>query len=85
MTEKTACEEPPLVENGTATLHSRAYYNGDKVTYDCQSGYDLRGPKEIICERGTWTRPPECVGRCAALAWIADRVKIPIRVLSPIT
>ncbi|XP_054432422.1 coagulation factor XIII B chain isoform X2 [Pteronotus mesoamericanus] len=57
---KTACEEPPLVENGAADLHSRVYYNGDRVTYSCQSGYHLRGPKEIICNHGNWTRPPEC-------------------------
>ncbi|XP_037006825.2 coagulation factor XIII B chain [Artibeus jamaicensis] len=61
VTEKTACGEPPSVENGAANLLSRVYYNGDKVTYSCQSGYDLRGPKEIICKGGTWTSPPECV------------------------
>ncbi|XP_036926432.1 coagulation factor XIII B chain isoform X1 [Sturnira hondurensis] len=61
VTEKTACGDPPRVENGAANFHSGVHYNGDKVTYGCQSGYDLRGPKEIICQRGTWTSPPECV------------------------
>lgn len=62
--ERMACEAPPLVENSAATLRSKVYYSGDKVTYRCESGYDLRGPKEITCKRGTWTLPPECVGAC---------------------
>ncbi|XP_045672608.1 coagulation factor XIII B chain isoform X1 [Phyllostomus hastatus] len=61
VTEKAACGQPPLVENGAANLRSGVYYSGDTVAYGCQSGYDLRGPKEITCTRGNWTRPPECV------------------------
>nr|XP_005540363.1 PREDICTED: coagulation factor XIII B chain isoform X1 [Macaca fascicularis] len=59
--ERVACEEPPFVENGAANLHSKIYYNGDKVTYACKSGYLLRGSNEITCNRGTWTLAPECV------------------------
>uniref|UniRef100_A0A2K5IAX4 Sushi domain-containing protein n=1 Tax=Colobus angolensis palliatus TaxID=336983 RepID=A0A2K5IAX4_COLAP len=43
--ERVACEEPPFIENGAANLHSKIYYNGDKVTYACKSGYLLRGLK----------------------------------------
>lgn len=60
--EKTACGDPPIIENGTANLDSTIYYNGDKVAYECKSGYHLRGSTEITCKRGKWTRPPECVG-----------------------
>ncbi|XP_015442945.1 coagulation factor XIII B chain isoform X1 [Pteropus alecto] len=59
--ERVACEAPPLVENSAANLRSEVYHSGDKVTYRCESGYHLRGPKEITCKRGTWTLPPECV------------------------
>uniref|UniRef100_A0A480NNG2 Coagulation factor XIII B chain isoform X1 n=1 Tax=Sus scrofa TaxID=9823 RepID=A0A480NNG2_PIG len=59
--ERTACKEPPFVENGTANPRSKLYYSGDKVTYTCESGYHLRGPGEIICTRGKWTLPPACV------------------------
>lgn len=58
---KTACEDPPSIENGAANLHSKNYYNGDKVTYDCEYGYHLLGSKEITCKHGKWTLPPECV------------------------
>ncbi|XP_077013419.1 coagulation factor XIII B chain isoform X1 [Tamandua tetradactyla] len=59
--EKIACEDPPLIENGAANLHSKIYYNGAKVTYGCESGYHLRGSNEITCKQGKWTLPPECV------------------------
>lgn len=60
--KKVACEEPPLVENGAVRLPSEGYHSGDRVAYVCSSGFFLRGPKEIICHRGRWTHPPECVG-----------------------
>ncbi|XP_007939370.1 coagulation factor XIII B chain [Orycteropus afer afer] len=59
--EKVICEEPPLIENGAANLHSKIYYNGDKVTYRCENGYHIRGSNEITCKHGKWTLPPECV------------------------
>uniref|UniRef100_A0A8C6RLJ7 Coagulation factor XIII, beta subunit n=1 Tax=Nannospalax galili TaxID=1026970 RepID=A0A8C6RLJ7_NANGA len=59
--EKVACEQPPTVQNGAANPHSEVYYNGDKVTYRCESGYHLRGSNEITCNRGQWTLAPECV------------------------
>lgn len=76
--ERTACKEPPFVENGTANPRSKLYYSGDKVTYTCESGYHLRGPGEITCTRGKWTLPPACVGMCAAfhLQSYARHVKI---------
>ncbi|XP_006892166.1 PREDICTED: coagulation factor XIII B chain [Elephantulus edwardii] len=60
--EKITCEEPPLIEHGAATIQAEIYYNGGKVTYRCENGYHMRGPNEIICQHGKWTRPPECVG-----------------------
>ncbi|XP_014445975.1 coagulation factor XIII B chain isoform X2 [Tupaia chinensis] len=59
--EKVACEDPPSIQNGAANPASRVYYSGDKVTYRCESGYQLRGSDEITCNRGKWPRPPECV------------------------
>ncbi|XP_048080961.1 coagulation factor XIII B chain isoform X4 [Ursus arctos] len=59
--EKTVCGDPPFIESGTANLNSTIFYNGDKVAYECKSGYHLRGSREITCKRGKWTRPPECV------------------------
>ncbi|XP_023564327.1 coagulation factor XIII B chain isoform X2 [Octodon degus] len=59
--EKVACEEPPVIVNGTANVRSGTYYNGDKVMYRCERGYRLRGSNEITCTHGKWTLPPECV------------------------
>lgn len=59
--EKIACEQPPSVENGAANPRSEIYYSGDKVTYRCERGYNLRGSSEITCNLGQWTLPPECV------------------------
>ncbi|XP_004610062.2 coagulation factor XIII B chain [Sorex araneus] len=55
------CERPPFIENGAPNLASENYYNGDRVTYRCERGYHLRGSREIMCHRGKWTLPPECV------------------------
>uniref|UniRef100_A0A8C8YLZ1 Coagulation factor XIII B chain n=1 Tax=Prolemur simus TaxID=1328070 RepID=A0A8C8YLZ1_PROSS len=59
--ERTACEEPPAIQNGAANLRSKVYHHGDRVTYGCDRGHYLRGSNEITCHRGKWTPPPECV------------------------
>ncbi|KAM7050350.1 coagulation factor XIII B chain isoform 1-T1 [Molossus nigricans] len=59
--QKVACEAPPPVQNGAVHLPSEAYRSGDRVTYVCSRGFHRLGPKEIICQRGRWTTPPECV------------------------
>ncbi|XP_007481070.2 coagulation factor XIII B chain isoform X2 [Monodelphis domestica] len=59
--EKIACEEPPMIMNGSANFHSKIYYNGDKVTYTCENGYHIKGSDEIICKKGKWTSPPKCM------------------------
>ncbi|XP_077631271.1 coagulation factor XIII B chain [Crocuta crocuta] len=59
--EKITCEDPPVIENGTANINSKTYFNGDTVAYECKSGYHLLGSREITCKHGKWTRPPECV------------------------
>ncbi|KAM6218224.1 coagulation factor XIII B chain [Rhynchocyon petersi] len=59
--DKVACEQPPLIEHGAASLHAETYYNGGKVTYSCENGYHMQGLHEITCVLGKWTHPPECV------------------------
>ncbi|XP_070257393.1 coagulation factor XIII B chain [Myotis yumanensis] len=59
--DKIACDEPPEVQHGEAIRTAQTYFNGDRVAYSCQVGFDLRGPREIACELGTWTSPPQCV------------------------
>ncbi|XP_044539471.1 coagulation factor XIII B chain-like, partial [Gracilinanus agilis] len=59
--EKIACEEPPMIMNGSANFNSKTYYNGAKVTYTCENGYHIKGSDEIICKNGKWTSPPKCM------------------------
>ncbi|ELK24908.1 Coagulation factor XIII B chain [Myotis davidii] len=59
--DKIACDEPPEVQYGKALGTAETYFNGDRVAYSCQVGFNLRGPREITCELGTWTSPPRCV------------------------
>ncbi|XP_019386245.1 PREDICTED: coagulation factor XIII B chain-like isoform X2 [Crocodylus porosus] len=59
--EVAACDQPPSVEKGTAITEDKVYYSGDTVRYRCDPGYRINGLKEIICEMGKWTSPPECI------------------------
>ncbi|XP_075397974.1 coagulation factor XIII B chain [Tenrec ecaudatus] len=59
--ERITCEDPPLIENGAASLHAEVYHNGDKVIYRCENGYHMRGSNELTCKQGKWTPLPECV------------------------
>ncbi|XP_019357577.1 PREDICTED: coagulation factor XIII B chain isoform X2 [Gavialis gangeticus] len=59
--EEAACDQPPSVEKGTAITEDKTYYSGDTVRYRCDPGYRINGLKEIICEMGKWTSPPECI------------------------
>ncbi|XP_001506259.4 coagulation factor XIII B chain [Ornithorhynchus anatinus] len=58
---RIGCDEPPLIEHGTASLEAKVYYSGDKVKYSCEDGYLMKGSKEIVCRKGRWTTPPDCV------------------------
>ncbi|KAG8556159.1 hypothetical protein GDO81_017940 [Engystomops pustulosus] len=39
----------------------KAYYNNDRVTFQCRKGYKMFGSPTIQCIKGKWEHPPECI------------------------
>ncbi|XP_031550168.1 sushi, von Willebrand factor type A, EGF and pentraxin domain-containing protein 1-like, partial [Actinia tenebrosa] len=60
------CQDPEAIVNGYKTENPRLYLAGDRVTYRCNSGYDLVGRAELVCkDDGQWNdNVPICYGRC---------------------
>lgn len=56
------CEEPAPIENGYRI--GNKFLKGRNITYECNKGYQLRGPQVRICkENGEWTEEqPTCEG-----------------------
>ncbi|KAM9128950.1 complement factor H [Pangshura tecta] len=70
--EEKLCFQPPSIANGEIlSLENQnlrqeqsalvSYRNGTMLTYNCNSGFMLRGPPEIICKAGRWTSAPTCL------------------------
>ncbi|XP_056384014.1 coagulation factor XIII B chain isoform X2 [Hyla sarda] len=59
--QKILCDKPPQIENGNAIPSLEVYYSGNAVQYVCADGYEIQGPKEIICKKGKWPEPPKCL------------------------
>ncbi|XP_067845848.1 complement factor H-like [Heptranchias perlo] len=59
------CDRPPAVANGdTIDITRSTYKHGDKVTYQCQNYYVLKGASEVKCIGGEWSTPPDCIAPC---------------------
>uniref|UniRef100_A0A7N4NJU0 Sushi domain-containing protein n=1 Tax=Sarcophilus harrisii TaxID=9305 RepID=A0A7N4NJU0_SARHA len=63
------CQQPPELVNGTPKdSNQKIYCHKDVVEYNCDLGFEMRGPKKIQCNDGQWTTLPTCVEerrRCA--------------------
>ncbi|XP_075792814.1 complement factor H isoform X3 [Pelodiscus sinensis] len=70
-TEEKTCLQPPSIENGEILSSENqnltqepsgpgSYRNGTVLTYTCNTGFELQGPPNIICETGKWTTAPAC-------------------------
>lgn len=55
------CNLPPTVDN--ARPHEVTGYKlADTAEYICDEGYELKGPKYIVCQLdGLWSERPVCV------------------------
>ncbi|XP_023294548.2 fibrillin-2 isoform X6 [Lucilia cuprina] len=56
------CERPPSVQNANIKIEDEE--DTIRAIYSCQTGFELRGPHELVCDLDTdeWnTNPPECV------------------------
>ncbi|XP_074764332.1 complement factor H [Athene noctua] len=55
------CESIPKVANAqTEGRNKEIYEPGETVHYQCDAGFLIVGPPEIICREGNWTAPPFC-------------------------
>ena len=55
------CGEPEAIPH--ATFVARSYSYKKVLTYSCEKGYTLTGPRRRRCRKsGKWSRGPKCVG-----------------------
>ncbi|XP_055966552.1 complement factor H-related protein 3 isoform X2 [Sorex fumeus] len=77
---KEKCGRPPAIDNGDITsMPLKEYAPGSLVKYQCQSYYKRRGNSTIICNKGKWTIPPECLDPCVISEDIMDKHNIQIQ------
>ena len=64
--ELVDCGDPGVPNNGFKT--GASYKFGSKVTYRCNTGYELSGPEMRMCQSdGQWSGTlPSCVGKSTA-------------------
>ncbi|NXD78121.1 CFAH factor, partial [Halcyon senegalensis] len=55
------CGSIPEVANAqTEGRNKEIYEPGETIRYQCDAGFLIVGPPEIICRKGNWTAPPIC-------------------------
>ncbi|XP_054066774.1 complement factor H [Rissa tridactyla] len=55
------CGSFPKVVNAQAEGRNKKIYEpGETIRYQCDAGFLIVGPPEIICREGNWTAPPFC-------------------------
>ncbi|XP_071607155.1 complement factor H isoform X1 [Heliangelus exortis] len=62
------CGSIPKVSHAQIEGRNKKIYEpGETIRYQCDSGFLIVGPPEIICREGNWTAPPYCEDvRCGA-------------------
>lgn len=57
------CGSIPKVANAqTEGRNKEMYEPGETIRYQCDAGFLIVGPPEIICREGNWTARPICEG-----------------------
>ncbi|XP_014397455.1 PREDICTED: complement factor H-related protein 4-like isoform X2 [Myotis brandtii] len=74
------CGLPPVVSNGDITSFPlEGYPPGSRVRYQCQAYYELRGPTDVICSYGKWSKPPRCIDPCVISEEIMNEKNIQLK------
>ncbi|XP_014741355.1 PREDICTED: complement factor H [Sturnus vulgaris] len=56
-----SCGSVPEVTNAQFEGRRKAFYEpGETIRYQCDRGFLISGPPEIICRKGNWTAQPFC-------------------------
>ncbi|ELK24907.1 Complement factor H-related protein 4 [Myotis davidii] len=59
------CGPPPGISNGDITsVTLKVYYPWSTVKYQCQTYYQIQGPKYVTCSYGKWSEVPRCMDPC---------------------
>ncbi|XP_053325182.1 complement factor H-like [Spea bombifrons] len=57
----TSCDSPPSIDNGHLKYPVKnEYESGEKVHYECRSGYAFQNKDEAMCEEREWKSIPVC-------------------------
>lgn len=57
------CGSVPKVANAETEGRNKEVYDpGETIRYQCDVGFLIVGPPEIICREGNWTALPICEG-----------------------
>ncbi|NXY90813.1 CFAH factor, partial [Alcedo cyanopectus] len=55
------CGSIPKVANAQIEGRNKEIYEpGETIRYQCDAGFQITGPPEIICRKGNWTEAPSC-------------------------
>ena len=67
------CKKIETISNGRVT--SKVNVNGSQLTFACNIGYTLQGPRTLFCSNGTWSpaEPTVCKGKQFASIWLAKK------------
>ncbi|NWV13177.1 CFAH factor, partial [Ptilonorhynchus violaceus] len=58
---ETPCGSIPKVANAEFEGRNKKIYEpGETIHYQCDAGFQIVGPPEIICREGNWSAPPFC-------------------------
>ncbi|XP_070602462.1 complement factor H-related protein 1-like isoform X5 [Erythrolamprus reginae] len=62
------CHTPPIVENARISEDTiKKYTNGEKITYQCNDGFEISGSATVTCRQNNWSRLPRCQDvRCSS-------------------
>lgn len=66
--EPGCVHSPPNVNNGYYNMSDertcwKTPREGSKLTYSCNTGFDLLGPESYVCRNGTWKPVPTSIAR----------------------
>ncbi|XP_005885046.1 PREDICTED: complement factor H-related protein 4-like isoform X2 [Myotis brandtii] len=74
------CGLPPAISNGDITSFPlEGYPPWSRVEYQCQAYYELRGPTDVICSYGKWSKPPRCIDPCVISEEIMNEKNIQLK------
>ncbi|XP_070257395.1 complement factor H-related protein 3-like isoform X2 [Myotis yumanensis] len=74
------CGPPPAISNGDITSFPlKEYPPWSRVEYQCQAYYELRGPTDVTCSYGKWSKPPRCIDPCVISEEIMNEKNIQLK------